>query len=46
MCALLCLGQWSVLGHVKDSDVKACLAPDEVHDVEDLAEDWDSVPTS
>jgi hypothetical protein len=35
-----------MLGHVKDSDVKVCLALDEVHDVEDLAEDWDSVPTS
>jgi hypothetical protein len=42
--ALLCLGIWSVLGLVRNSDVKSCLGPDEVGEEEDdLAEDWDSI---
>jgi hypothetical protein len=44
-CALLCLGQWSVLGLVKDCDIKACVKLDEVAEEEDLLDDWDTVPT-
>lgn len=43
--ALLCVGTWSTLNLVKDSDVKACLGADDVgEDEEDLAEDWDAIP--
>ncbi|KAH9015232.1 hypothetical protein EDB85DRAFT_1875931 [Lactarius pseudohatsudake] len=43
--ALLCVGTWSVLGLIKDSDVKGCLGLDEVCEEEELAEDWDAIPT-
>ena len=45
-CALLCLGQWSALNLVKDSDVKASLTNDEVDEgeqVDMLQEGWDIV---
>ena len=45
-CALLCLGQWSALNLVKDSDVKASLTNDEVDEgeqVDMLQEGWDTV---
>ena len=29
-CALLCIGKWSVLGLVKDSNVRSCLTGDKV----------------
>ena len=44
--ALLCVGVWSVLGYVKDSDVKAAAVFPEVDGKEDeLTEDWDSLDT-
>ena len=44
MCALLCLGKWSTLDLVKDSDVRACLTVDEVgEDEEVLVKDWDAI---
>ncbi|KAH9009995.1 hypothetical protein EDB84DRAFT_1570881 [Lactarius hengduanensis] len=44
--ALLCVGTWSVLGLIKDSNVKGCLGLDEVcEEEEELAEDWDAIPT-
>jgi hypothetical protein len=42
--ALLCVGVWSVMGYVKDSDVKAAVVLPEVNGKEDeLTEDWDSL---
>jgi hAT family C-terminal dimerisation region len=42
--ALWCLGSWSVLGLVRDRDVKACLGLDEVSEEEEnLGEDWDAI---
>ena len=43
--ALLCIGVWSVLGYVKNDDVKAATALPEVKpdEVEDLPEDWDAI---
>jgi len=46
MRALMCLGYWSVLGMVKDSDIKAVtiLAEVPASDKEDdLAHDWDAI---
>ena len=44
MHALLCLGKWSTLDLVKDSDVRACLTVDEVgEDEEVLVKDWDAI---
>ena len=44
MHALLCLGKWSTLDLVKDSDVRACLTVDEVGKGEEvLVEDWDAI---
>ena len=44
MRALLCLGKWSTLDLVKDSDVRACLTVDEVGEGEEvLVEDWDAI---
>jgi len=42
--ALLCVGTWSELGLIKDSDIKGCLGLDEVCEEEELAEDWDTIP--
>lgn len=42
--ALMCLGVWSVMGYVKDSDVKAVTALPDLKDGEqepELDEDWD-----
>lgn len=42
--ALLCLGVWSTMGYVKDSDVlNAAVLPDIEGEEEDLAEDWDAM---
>lgn len=43
--ALLCLGSWSLLGYIKDSDVEAVARmPDIEGDVEEeLEEGWDSI---
>jgi hypothetical protein len=43
----LCLGQWSVLGLVKDCDIRACIKVDEVSgEDDDLPEDWDLIHVS
>ena len=42
--ALLCLGTWSLMGYVRDSDIKATAVLPEVDGEEDeLAMDWDNV---
>lgn len=42
--ALLCLGVWSTLGYVKDSDVlSAAVLPDVVGEEEDLDCNWDAM---
>ncbi len=44
--ALICLGTWSLIGYVKDVDVKAVtVLPDlrEDENEEPLAEDWDLI---
>jgi hypothetical protein len=42
--ALLCLGEWSKLGYVKDEDVKAVTVQPEVDGEEDeLEENWDKI---
>jgi hypothetical protein len=44
MCAPLCLGTWSALDLVKDSDIRACLSVNEGDkDENDLPECWDSI---
>ena len=43
--ALLCLGNWSLLGYIKDSDVEAvAMMPDVEGNIEEeLDEGWDSI---
>ena len=42
--ALLCIGVWSLMGYVKDEDVKAAAVLPEVNgEEEELATDWDSL---
>ena len=44
--ALLCLGVWSLLGYVKDSDVKAVVILPELcadEEEEELKSDWDKI---
>ncbi|KDR70620.1 hypothetical protein GALMADRAFT_76041, partial [Galerina marginata CBS 339.88] len=42
--ALLCLGVWSLLGYVKDSDVKAAAVLPEVDgDEQELPDNWDAI---
>jgi hypothetical protein len=40
----MCLGNWSMLGFVKDNDIYAVTALAEVEgDEEELPEDWDAI---
>ncbi|PPQ81810.1 hypothetical protein CVT25_013646 [Psilocybe cyanescens] len=39
---LMCVGSWSVLGLIKDSNLKAVLRVD-ITEEQDLAEDWDAI---
>ena len=41
--ALLCLGTWSTLGLVKDSDVKKVTELEDVEGKDTLADDWDKI---
>jgi len=44
--ALMCLGYWSLLGYVKDSDVKAVTVLAEIpagEEEEELAAGWDAI---
>jgi len=42
--ALMCVGAWSLLGYVKDRDIKAATTLPEIDGEEDaLAEDWDTI---
>ena len=44
MCALLCVGAWSLLGYVRDEDVKAVAVLPEVNsEEEELEVDWDAL---
>jgi hypothetical protein len=43
-CALMCLGVWSKMGYVKDTDVKSAAVLLEVDgEEEELAENWDRI---
>ena len=42
-CALLCLGTWSTLGLVKDSDVKKVTKLEDVEGKDTLADGWDKI---
>jgi hypothetical protein len=43
-CAVLCLGLWSKLGLIKDSDIKAVLQLLDIEDEEDWLDDgWDAI---
>jgi hypothetical protein len=40
----MCLGSWSLLGLVEDSDIKAAIGLDDVvGKEEELPEDWDAI---
>jgi hypothetical protein len=40
----MCVGAWSLMGYVKDKDVKAATAVPDVEGVEEeLDEDWDNI---
>jgi len=40
----LCLGKWSTLDVVKDSDLRICITGDKaVEDEDDIAEGWDKI---
>jgi hypothetical protein len=42
--ALLCLGEWSMMGLVRDDDVKsAAILPEVNGEEEELAPDWDAL---
>ena len=42
-CACMCVGAWSLLGLIKDADIKAALG-EEVTGVEgDLPTEWDAI---
>jgi hypothetical protein len=40
----MCLGVWSLMGYMKDSDIKAAtILPDIIGDEEELVDGWDSI---
>jgi hypothetical protein len=39
----MCLGVWSKMGYVKDTDVKSAAVLPEVDGEEELAENWDRI---
>ena len=42
--ALMCLGAWSLMGYIKDNDIKAVTVVPEVEgEKEELADDWDAI---
>jgi len=42
--ALMCLGSWSLLGLIEDSDIKAAIAlGDVIGKEEELPEGWDAI---
>ena len=41
--ALICISRWSVLGLVKDSDIKASLGDDIDGEEPELPADWDDI---
>jgi hypothetical protein len=41
--ASLCVGQWSLLGLVKDGDIKMSLSTDNIVKEDKLPEDWDAI---
>ena len=42
--ALMCLGEWSLMGFVRDSDIIAAAALPEVDgEEEELGQDWDAI---
>ncbi|KIL63852.1 hypothetical protein M378DRAFT_79131, partial [Amanita muscaria Koide BX008] len=45
-CALLCLGDWSLLNMVKDEDVKKVVNLEDIPGEEDfeMPDGWDSIP--
>ncbi len=43
-CTLLCVGTWSLLGLVKDSDIKMSVGKDDiVGEEDDLPKNWDVI---
>jgi hypothetical protein len=42
-CALLCLGNWSLLSYVKDKDITAITVLPEVVGSKELEEGWDAI---
>lgn len=43
--ALLCVGTWSTLGMISDTDIKAALGAEVRGEEEDLPADWDIIRT-
>jgi hypothetical protein len=42
--ALMCLGVWSLMGYVNDSDIKAAvIIPDIIGDEDEIADGWDDI---
>ena len=42
--ALMCLGTWSLMGYIKDNDIKAVTVIPEVEgEEEELADSWDAI---
>jgi len=39
----MCVGAWSLMGFVKDTDIRAVVALPEVDEEEDLKNDWDAI---
>jgi hypothetical protein len=44
MYALMCLRVWSLMGYVRDTDIKATtVLPEVIGDEEELREGWDNI---
>ena len=46
MCALMCLGVWSIQGYVRDNDINEVMALEELvgeERMDELSADWDVI---
>jgi hypothetical protein len=42
-CSLLCVGNWSLCGFIKDSDVEVAAMMHNIYEDEELEEGWDTI---
>ena len=42
-CSLLCVRNWSLLGYIKDLDIKAVMMMQDIDEDEEFEDEWDKI---